>query len=204
MGEYFRDSNVDKKDILDILVAMGIEKAYNVETVAEIIARLQSGKSQKQENRTNKSDDDYSASEPPRKRRKLSPEKPTKCTNKQSGFVSHLTQHEASILCVGDRVDYRDKSGKFVPAKVVGRKGTTLIIVYKATKAPLKVSVNYSKELHRLATIGSISGRIAHRFKDLERDDFIDVNPRNEQRGWKCAMIKRFDPKSGQIEVSTV
>ena len=98
----------------------------------------------------------------------------------------------------------RDKSGKFVAAKVVGRKGTTLIVDYRVSDVPLKVSRDFKKELHRLATIGSISGRIAHRFKDLEKDDFIDVNPRNEQRGWKCAMIKRFDPKSGQIEVSTM
>ena len=201
--ESFRDNAVDKKDILDILVAMGIERAYNVETVTEIMVRLQSGALQKQGNK-NKKCDEYSGSEPPRKRPKLSPSIQPHII--QPEFTPHLTMRQASRLSVGSQVDYRDTSGRFLPSKVVGKHGTTLSVVYDAYKGTTwqsRAPVNYRKEWHRLATIGSVSGRIAHRFKHLEKGDFIDVNPKNEHSGWKCGEIKKLDWKSGQIEVST-
>ena len=55
--------------------------------------------------------------------------------------------------------------------------------------------------MHRFAKVGTISKRPAHRFKDLKKGDFIDLNPTNRHPGWRVGEIRRLDPKSGQVQV---
>merc|ERR1712013_964553 len=45
------------------------------------------------------------------------------------------------------------------------------------------------------------SKRQSHRFHDLKKGDYVDLNPSQRHPGWKCGEIRRLDQKSGQVQV---
>ena len=51
------------------------------------------------------------------------------------------------------------------------------------------------------AQAGSISKPPAHRFTDLKKGDFMDINPSNKHLGRCVREIRRLGPKSGQVQV---
>eukprot|EP01083_Nonionella_stella_P042186 114104_1 len=119
-------------------------------------------------------------------------------------FVSHMTLDEASKLRVGDKVDYRDNLGRFGDCTVIEKNGCELILTYaKIRPSEPKTWCNYLTETERLANPGSISLRPAHRFKSLQKNDHMDINPvrKDPGAGWTRGKVKFWDKTkhSGQI-----
>ncbi len=119
-------------------------------------------------------------------------------------FQPHMTRQEASKLNVNDSIDYRDNVGgyvgKFVLAKIMEKNGSKLKIHYDGWSSKWDICSDYETELYRFAKAGTVSQRPAHRFKELNVGDKVNINPR-EHLGWKSGVIKRFDGKSGQVQV---
>ncbi len=153
---------------------------YNVACIAEIIVRLQ--------------DQDHSKFNPPLNIQI------SKSQNNHSPFRSHMSRVEASRLKVNDKVDHRTYGGRFVLATIQDKQGSKLKIRYDGLPAIYDTWSDYEPELHRFAKAGSISRRPAHRFKNLKVGDWIHINPIRHP-GWKPALIRCFDSKSGQIKV---
>ena len=91
---------------------------------------------------------------------------------------------------------------RFVYAEVVEKHGSNLKIHYVGWSRKWDCYSDFRKEIHRFAKAGSISKRPAHRFKDLRKGDFIDINPSIRHPGWRVGDIRRIDPKSGQVQVA--
>ena len=117
-------------------------------------------------------------------------------------FPSHMSLEDAYQLKVNDKIDHRDEVGRFVYATVSQKQGTNLMIHYDGWSKEWDTWSDFQKEIHRFAKAGSISRRPAHRFKELKKGDYIDINPEyGIHTGWKCAEIQRFDQNSGQVQV---
>ena len=116
-------------------------------------------------------------------------------------FKPHMTLSQAHKLKIGDKIDHRDSIGRFVFATVSQKQGTNLKIHYDGWSRKWDIWSNFNEEIHRFAVAGSISKRKAHRFQHLKKGDFVDINPTQRHPGWKCGKIRRFDQKSGQIQV---
>ena len=60
---------------------------------------------------------------------------------------------------------------------------------------------DYAKELNRFAKAGSVSTRPAHRFTELRKGDYVDVNPIrfDPHYGWCQGQIESFCKNSGQV-----
>ena len=114
-----------------------------------------------------------------------------------------MTMKEVSLLKVGDKVDYRNKSGKFIYSTVSQKSGDRLRI--ELDKYGQSSKANFKTEYYRFAVAGSISRRPAYRFRDpaFKIDDHvrINLNLRHQSSGWTDAQIVRLDDKSGQIGV---
>ena len=107
----------------------------------------------------------------------------------------------ARSLNVDDKIDHQYKSGPFVYATVCDKQGTNLKIHYDGWfRIILDVCSDFTEELHRFAVAGSISKRPAHRFKQLTKGDFVDVNP-SRHPGWKCSEVVNLDEESGQVQL---
>ena len=132
-----------------------------------------------------------------------SPQK--KATSSGSGnmptFESHMQLQDAFKLKVHDKIDHRDQVGRFVYATVSEKQGTNLKIHYDGWSRKWDTWSDFQKEIHRFAKAGSISKRPAHRFKQLKKGDYVDINPTQRHPGWKCGEIRRLDQKSGQVQV---
>merc|ERR1712228_305513 len=115
-------------------------------------------------------------------------------------FPSHLTLNQANKLKVNDKIDHRDRVGRFVFGTIIDKQGSNLKIHHDGWSKKWDEWCDYTKELHRVAAAGSISKRPAHRFKNLKKKDYVDVNPLRHP-GWKCGEIRRLDEKSGQVQV---
>ena len=94
-----------------------------------------------------------------------------------------------------------DQVGRFVYATIVEKHGSNLKVHYDGWSRKWDCYSDFRKEMHRFAEAGTISKRPAHRFKDLKKGDFIDLNPTNRHPGWRVGEIRRLDPKSGQVQV---
>ena len=108
---------------------------------------------------------------------------------------------DAELLRVHDKIDHRDQVGRFVYATVSQKNGTNLKIHYDEWSSKWDTWCDYEKEIHRFAKAGTISRRVAHRFKHLKKGYYIDINPTKRHPGWRYGQIKRFDKKSGQVHV---
>eukprot|EP00486_Rosalina_sp_Unknown_P003695 CAMPEP_0201577096 /NCGR_PEP_ID=MMETSP0190_2-20130828/23310_1 /ASSEMBLY_ACC=CAM_ASM_000263 /TAXON_ID=37353 /ORGANISM="Rosalina sp." /LENGTH=715 /DNA_ID=CAMNT_0048008757 /DNA_START=120 /DNA_END=2264 /DNA_ORIENTATION=- len=116
-------------------------------------------------------------------------------------FESHMQLQDAFKLKVHDKIDHRDQVGRFVYATVSEKQGTNLKIHYDGWSRKWDTWSDFQKEIHRFAKAGSISKRPAHRFKQLKKGDYVDINPTQRHPGWKCGEIRRLDQKSGQVQV---
>ena len=116
-------------------------------------------------------------------------------------FVPHMKLKEAFALAVHGKVDHRDQVGRFVFATVSEKQGTNLKIHYDGWSRKWDTWSDFNVELHRYAAAGSISKRQRHRFRDLKKGDYVDVNPSQRHPGWKCGEIRKVDSKSGQVQV---
>ena len=130
----------------------------------------------------------------------------TKTTKTKNGdsmpiFESHMPLQDAFKLKIHDKLDHRDQVGRFVYATVSEKQGSNLKIHYDGWSRKWDTWSDFQKEIHRFAKAGSISKRPAHRFKQLKKGDYVDINPTQRHPGWKCGEIRRLDQKSGQVQV---
>ena len=116
-------------------------------------------------------------------------------------FRSYMDVSDAAALKQGDMIDHRDELGRFALATIVEKKQTNLKIHYLGWSDKWDFWSDLKKELHRFAKARSISNRPAHRFKDLKKGDYIDINPTIRHSGWKSGKIQELDKESGQFEV---
>eukprot|EP01084_Bolivina_argentea_P060617 110733_1 len=116
-------------------------------------------------------------------------------------FIEHMTLYEATKLNVNDEIDHRDHVGRFITATIIQKQGTNLKIHYNGWSSKWDVWSDFTVELYRFAKYKSISNRPAHRLLSLEKGSYIDINPRRRYYGWRYTEIRRFDIKSGQVQV---
>ena len=110
-------------------------------------------------------------------------------------FVPHMSSEEAAELKVDDAIDYRLSTGQFTSCTIVEKVGSNLKIFCNGWNA----WCDYTQELYRLAKHESISKRPAHKFQEIKKGDFVDINPVHRHPGWRPAEIKQR--ASGQIQV---
>jgi len=122
-------------------------------------------------------------------------------TDNMPAFQSHMTLKQGKMLKIHDKIDHRDQVGRFVFATVCEKQGTNLKIHYDGWSRKWDTWSDFNKEIHRFAIAGSISKRRAHRFCELKKSDYVDINPSQRHPGWKCGEIRRLDQKSGQVQV---
>ena len=72
-------------------------------------------------------------------------------------FESYMELPDAFNLKVKDKIDHRDKVGKFVYATVSEKQGTNLKIYDDGWPKRWETWSDFTKELHRFAKAGSIS-----------------------------------------------
>jgi len=124
-----------------------------------------------------------------------------KMNHKIPPFESHMTLQQGFKLKIHDKIDHRDQVGRFVFATVSEKQGTNLKIHYDGWSRKWDTWSDFNKEIHRFAAAGSISKRPSHRFSELKKGDYVDINPSQRHPGWKCGEIRRLDQKSGQVQV---
>eukprot|EP01084_Bolivina_argentea_P265488 450031_1 len=108
---------------------------------------------------------------------------------------------DASKLKINDKIDHRDEVGRVVYSAVIDKKGTNIKIHYDKWSHKWDTWCDFSKELYRYAKPRSISKRLAHRFENIKKHDYVDINPIMHP-GWKTGQIRRIDANSGQIQVA--
>eukprot|EP01084_Bolivina_argentea_P265489 450032_1 len=108
---------------------------------------------------------------------------------------------DASKLKINDKIDHRDEVGRVVYSAVIDKKGTNIKIHYDKWSRKWDIWSDFSKELYRYAKPRSISKRLAHRFENIKKHDYIDINPIIKRPGWKKGQVRRIDDNSGQIQV---
>eukprot|EP01084_Bolivina_argentea_P240172 403559_1 len=202
----------EKQNITQMFITMGFSKnhigraftvyernfghSYNIEVITEIIFRLQ----RKDQSKKDDSDSSIPISHTSSLIPAIQHEEQKKFANMDS-FVPHLTISEAKQLQVHDKLDHRDRVGRFVYGTVVDIQGTNIKIHYDGWSRKWDTWSDYSNALTRFANPGSISNRPAHRFMQLKKGDYVDINPSGRHPGWKVAEIRRLDHKSGQVQV---
>eukprot|EP01084_Bolivina_argentea_P265487 450027_1 len=111
---------------------------------------------------------------------------------------------DASKLKINDKIDHRDEVGRVVYSAVIDKKGTNIKIHYDKWSHKWDTWCDFSKELYRYAKPRSISKRLAHRFENIKKHDYIDINPIIHP-GWKTGQVRRIYTNSsrysGQIQV---
>ena len=119
-----------------------------------------------------------------------------------SGWMT-MTLKEVVSLNIGDKLDHRDQVGRFVLATIIQKDGNRLKIHYDGWSKKWDVWSDLEEDYNRFAKAGSVSDRPITRtlFKCIQIGDNIDINPILRHPGWKCGKIRRFDRKSGQIQV---
>ena len=95
----------------------------------------------------------------------------------------------------------RDTVGRYMIATILEKHGSCLKIHYDGWSSKWDCYVDYTTDTARFAEVGTISTRQAHRFTNLTKGDFIDINPTCRHPGWRAGEIRRFTPKSGQVQV---
>ena len=122
------------------------------------------------------------------------------------GNVKAMSLLAASKLKVGDKLDHKHKvSGKFEAAEV--RSISSILGVELKYEGRIKTArIDYNLQLERIAEAGAVSSRPAHRLKDVQIGDEVDVNPiyfvsNSKHSGWKRGVIKKLDETSGQVQV---
>ena len=118
-------------------------------------------------------------------------------------FPRPMALWEAFVLMEHGKLDHRDSVGRFVYATVSEKRSeTNYKIHYDGWSRKWDTWSDFKKERHRFFRVGAVSRRPAHRFEQLKKGDYVDINPVLTHPGWKVGKIKRFDEKSGQVQVS--
>eukprot|EP01084_Bolivina_argentea_P124863 221259_1 len=120
-----------------------------------------------------------------------------------SAYVQHMSIEQASKLTINDKIDHRDRVGRFLEALIVDMKGSMLKIRYAGFGD--EVWSDYKKELNKFATYKSISkrsellpnNRFLVDYKKHRR--FYDILPAGGKE-WKLGEVIEFDRKSGQVK----
>eukprot|EP01084_Bolivina_argentea_P120757 214095_1 len=86
----------------------------------------------------------------------------------------HIELEEAMRLKIGDKIDHRDVSNRFVYATITEKQGTNLRMHYDGWNSKWDVWSDFGLELYRFARARSISTRCAHRFRELQKGDYVD------------------------------
>eukprot|EP01084_Bolivina_argentea_P260431 439798_1 len=127
-----------------------------------------------------------------------------KCTNLCLSFYCF----QVDKLNIGDKIDRRDKMGKWCSAKVIDQNKDTFKIHYEEWDSKYDVWSDSKTEINLFTAFRSISKRKAHKFTELTVGDYVDINPlfyKNYQLffsdEWKTGRIVNLDAKSGQVEV---
>eukprot|EP01084_Bolivina_argentea_P114093 203217_1 len=112
-------------------------------------------------------------------------------------FVEHMSIKEADKLYIGESVDFRDESNKFILAMIAEKNENILKIQYENTNQQIvEYECNYNVEIHRLATKQTISQRpyTDNKFSALNINNKIDINPMySAHSGWRIGTIVAFD-----------
>eukprot|EP01083_Nonionella_stella_P098867 278101_1 len=125
----------------------------------------------------------------------------------------YVSVSDAHQLRIDDYMDHRDETGHFLLAKIINinsnkkkKKGKSYYIHYEGWDKKWDVWINVDKECNRkrIAPARSISRKSNTRFIDLQIGDNIDLNPLQRHKGWKCAIIKKLDKYSGQVQCQYV
>ncbi|ETO08763.1 hypothetical protein RFI_28626 [Reticulomyxa filosa] len=116
-------------------------------------------------------------------------------------YIPHMTIEEAENLQLHDFIDHRDEVGRYLYASIVEKLGSRLKIHYEGWGRRWDSYNDYKKEIKRFAKARTISARPAHRFINLKKGDFVDINPKMRYPGWVAGEIRRKDKKSGQVQV---
>eukprot|EP01083_Nonionella_stella_P094299 264511_1 len=116
-------------------------------------------------------------------------------------FISHMTIKDAHNLFFGAVIDHRDRFGRFMFARVVGRNGTDIQVIHYGKTQKHTYTCDYTQQLYRFAYPGSISLRGAHRMTTVTKGDLVRVNPKHRHPGWTYGRIQKFDSTSGQVKV---
>ena len=102
-----------------------------------------------------------------------------------------------------------DQGGKAVYATVIDKHGSNLKIHFVGWLSHWDCYIDCEKEFYRFAQPYSISMRPAHRLKNIQKGDFIDINinpvVRHRQDHprpcWCVGKVRKLDHKSGQVKV---
>ena len=117
-----------------------------------------------------------------------------------------MTMKEILSLRVGDKVDHRDKFGRFLYATIKEKYGDRQLKVhYDNFDNQWDEWTDFEDEYYRFAKAGSISRRPIHdyNFQNIKVGDYVDFNPglQHPGIGWKSVEVLKFDNKSGQVLV---
>lgn len=116
-------------------------------------------------------------------------------------FPLHLSLEDGASLDIGSIIDHRDESGRFVLAKVIDRRGSSLRIHYDGWGSKYDCWSNYKREIHRFARAGFVSRRKSVLTQYVFKDSPIKIKPRGISKKWLSGKIYLVDPRSGQVEV---
>ena len=118
-------------------------------------------------------------------------------------FQPHLTMNDAYYLKVGDEIDHRDWAGQWFHATIIEKNGSILKMHYQGWSDKFDEWSDYQKEIYRFAPADSISKRPAERFQNLNRGDFIDINPsyRKGHAGWVEGEIIKISKQKREVRV---
>eukprot|EP01083_Nonionella_stella_P036679 100079_1 len=112
-------------------------------------------------------------------------------------FVPHMSVEQANALRIGDTIDYRLESGKFVYAMVSEKRKCYLTLKHNDDKGMVVESqCDYTQHIYRFAQASTITQRECtdSDLMALQVNDNIEVNPiHTPHLGWKLGRIMRFD-----------
>jgi len=122
----------------------------------------------------------------------------------QSPFPSPMSAPEVHQLQIGDKVDHRDKVGRWLSAEVKDKKPGRMLIHYTewADKWDEWSDLAWKgKAAARFAKHGSISERAAHRMLEVDVNHSVRYcEPAT--REWVVAQVVSMDANSGQVRVA--
>ena len=108
---------------------------------------------------------------------------------------------EIIYVCTCIHCTCSDHVGLVAHSRVVEKNGSNLKIHFIGWPTKWDCYIDCEKEFYRFAQAYSVSNRPAHRFKNIKKGDFIDVNPIGRHPGWRVGQVTKLHPKSGQAQV---
>ena len=117
-------------------------------------------------------------------------------------FIPHMSIEEVNNLQINDKIDHRNKNGKFVKAIIINKIGSKCYIHYEGEDETHTITSDCIQRRRRFAKYGSISSRPAgSRLAHLSIESPVDINPLLAHPGWTCGTIQNMDDESGQVQV---